>query len=52
MDAVVLRMKGDRAAAEKTFAKAQALRPSDPAVAGGFDAAFARLAPQLFPASP
>jgi Tfp pilus assembly protein PilF len=47
MDAAFLATRGERAAAEKAFERAQRLRPGDPALAGGFDSAVARLAPML-----
>jgi tetratricopeptide (TPR) repeat protein len=47
MDAAFLALRGERAAAEKAFERAQRLRPGDPALEGGFDSAAARLAPML-----
>jgi tetratricopeptide (TPR) repeat protein len=45
--AYFLDLRGERAEAEKAFAASRRLRPGDPAVAGGFDGALARLAPTL-----
>ena len=49
MYALSLGKRGERAAAQRAFEKARRLRPDDPALAGGFDGALARLAPQMFP---
>jgi protein O-mannosyl-transferase len=52
MYALLLGMRGEREPAERAFAAARRLRPWEPAVAGGLDAALARLGPNLSPARP
>jgi protein O-mannosyl-transferase len=49
LHALFLGMRGERTAAGKAFAAAGRLRPGDPALAGGLDAALTRLAPTLRP---
>jgi Flp pilus assembly protein TadD len=47
LQAVLLADAGDRPHAEEAFAAARRLRPNEPALAGGLDAAVASLAPRL-----
>jgi tetratricopeptide (TPR) repeat protein len=47
LHALLLAGDGQRAAAERAFAAARRLRPDDPGVAGGLDAAVARTLPTL-----
>jgi tetratricopeptide (TPR) repeat protein len=47
LHALLLATTGQRAAAEQAFAAARRLRPDDPGVAGGLDAALARTLPTL-----
>ena len=49
LDALFLADAGKRDQAAAPFAAAQRLRPRDPALAGGFDAALARLLPAVLP---
>jgi tetratricopeptide (TPR) repeat protein len=49
LDALFRAQAGERREAESAFARARALRPDDPAIAGGLDAAAARLLPRLLP---
>lgn len=47
--ALMLRESGDLAGAEHAFAEARRIRPLDPSVQGGLEAAYARLAPTVRP---
>lgn len=49
LDALLLGAAGERQAGEQAFETARRLRPQDPGVAGGFDAALTRLLPTLQP---
>jgi protein O-mannosyl-transferase len=49
LHALFLGAAGKRAEAQAAFEAARRIRPDDPALAGGFDAAFARLLPTVLP---